>query len=97
LEQGYEEVAKSSWQRSTRRPFHQKIRYLAADLKRWRRVKPKLSDQLAAVEDQLLQEQLKPPNQQDHNLQQQLTDQHHQLLIKDRIPPPTCKEELGST
>jgi hypothetical protein len=24
LEQGYEEVAKSSWQRSTRRPFHQK-------------------------------------------------------------------------
>jgi hypothetical protein len=35
------------------------------------------------VEDQLLQEQLKPPNQQDHNLQQQLTDQHHQILIKD--------------
>lgn len=82
LEQGYEDVAKNIWHRSTR-PFHQKVRYLATDLKKWRKAKPRLSDQLAQVEDQLLQEQFKPPNQQDHNLQQQLTDQHQQLLVKD--------------
>jgi hypothetical protein len=46
--------------------------------------KPKLSDQLAMVEDQLLQEQTKSPHQQDFSLQAQLTDQHHQLLAKDK-------------
>jgi hypothetical protein len=35
------------------------------------------------VEEQILQDQLKPPDQQDFQLQQQLTDQHHQLLLKD--------------
>jgi uncharacterized protein YozE (UPF0346 family) len=83
MEQEYEQVAKTSWQRSSRRPFHQKATYLAADLKKWRRQKPKLSDQLATVEDQILQDQLKPPNQQDFQCQQQLTEHHHQLLLKD--------------
>jgi hypothetical protein len=54
-----------------------------------------LSDQLAAVEDQLLQEQLKPPNQQDHNLQQQLTDQHHKLLIKDEEFSTNVQRRIG--
>ena len=35
------------------------------------------------MEDQLLQEQTKPPHQQDFNIQTQLTQQHHQLLAKD--------------
>lgn len=83
MEQEYEQVAKTSGQRSSWRPFHQKANYLAADLKKWRRAKPQLADQLAMVEDQLLQDQLKPPNQQDFQLQQQLTEQHHQLLLKD--------------
>jgi hypothetical protein len=83
MEQEYEHVVKASWERSINRTFHQKTRYLLADLRKWRKSKPKLSDQLAAVEDQLLQEQLKPLNQQDFNLQQQLTKQHHQLLVKD--------------
>jgi hypothetical protein len=30
-----------------------------------------------------MQEQLKPPHQQDLQLQAQLTDQHRQLLVKD--------------
>lgn len=63
MEQEYEEVAKTCWQQSERRPFHQKAKFLASDLKKWRRAKPKLSDQLATVEDRLLQDQLKPPNQ----------------------------------
>ena len=83
MEQDYEEVAKTSWGRSANKPFYQKTEYLAADLKKWCRSKPKLSDQLAMVEDQLLQEQTKPPHQQDFNIQTQLTQQHHQLLAKD--------------
>jgi hypothetical protein len=83
MEQEYEDIAKTSWQRSTTRPFHKKANYLATDLKKWRRVKPKLANQLATVEDQLLQDQLKPPSQQDFQLQAQLTEEHHRLLVKD--------------
>jgi hypothetical protein len=70
MEQEYEQVTQTSWQRSNNRPFHQKAKYLAADLKKWRRAKPKLSNLMAIVEDQLLQDQLKPPSQQDFQLQQ---------------------------
>jgi hypothetical protein len=35
------------------------------------------------VENQLLQQQSKPPHQQDFDLQKRLTQQHHQLLLKD--------------
>lgn len=83
MEQEYEDIAKTSWQRSTTRPFHKKANYLATDLKKWHRAKPKLADQLATVEDQLLQDQLKPPSQQDFQLQAQLTEEHHRLLVKD--------------
>lgn len=69
MEQEYEQVAKTSWQRSTARPFHQKTKFLAQDLKRWHRTKPKLSDRLASIEEQILQEQLKRPHQQDFSLQ----------------------------
>jgi hypothetical protein len=50
---------------------------------RWRKTKPKVSDQLAAIEDQLLQQQSKPPNQQDQSLQKHLAQQHHCILEKD--------------
>jgi hypothetical protein len=77
IEQEYELVAKNSWQRSISRPFYQKTKYLASDLRKCRRTKPRLTNQLATVEDQLLQEQTKPPQYQDFNLQVQLTEQHH--------------------
>ena len=83
MEQDYQDVAKRSRDCFANKPFYQKAKYLAVDLKKWRRTKPKLSDQLAAVEDQLLQEQTKPPHQQDFNIQTQLTQQYHQLLAKD--------------
>jgi hypothetical protein len=62
---------------------NKKTQYLAADMRKWRKAQPKLSDQLASVEDQLLQSQFKPPDQQDFNLKAQLTDQYHQLLVKE--------------
>lgn len=40
LEKDFEQVAKSSWSKSVHRPFHQKVSYLASDLKAWRRSKP---------------------------------------------------------
>jgi len=52
-------------------------------MRKWRKAQPKLSDQLASVEDQLLQNQFKPPDQQDFNVKAQLTDQYHQLLVKE--------------
>jgi hypothetical protein len=63
--------------------FCPKIKYLAFDLRKWQKTKPKLSDQLATIEDQLLQQQSKPPHEQDFDLQNHLTHQHHQLLAKD--------------
>jgi hypothetical protein len=83
MEQDYNTVAQQSWNRSASRTFAHKTKYLAADLRKWRKTKPKLSDQLAVVEDQLLQQQSKPPHQQDFDLQNHLTHQHHQLLAKD--------------
>lgn len=44
-------VAMQSWTRSALRPLALKTKYLAADLCKWRRTKPKLFDELAAVED----------------------------------------------
>ena len=68
MEQDYQKVAQQSWQRSANKTFIQKTNYLASDLRRWRRKKPKLSDQLAAVEDQILHQQSKPPDQHDFSL-----------------------------
>jgi hypothetical protein len=52
MEHDYEGVAKSSWDHLAHKPFHQKAKYLAPDLKKWRRTKPKLSNQLALVKDE---------------------------------------------
>lgn len=54
-------VAQQSWSHSASRPFIHKTKYLASDLRKWRKTNPKLSDQLATVEEQLLQDQSKPP------------------------------------
>jgi hypothetical protein len=68
---------------SSQRTFSQKTKFLAQDLHKWRKCKPKLTDQLATIKNQLLQQQAKSPNQQDFDLQSHLTHQHHQLLAKD--------------
>jgi len=82
MEQDYHKVAQQSWERSASRTFTEKTRFLASDLCKWRKTKPRISDQLAAIEDQLLQQQSKPPNQ-DYSLQKHLTQQHHSILAKD--------------
>jgi hypothetical protein len=76
FEQDYEQTAKTSWLRSANRTFQQKTKFLARDLKKWRQRKPKLSYQLLGIEDSILKEQLKPPNEQDFNIQHQLSMQH---------------------
>jgi hypothetical protein len=68
MDQQYQEVAQESWSKSSSRIFTQKTRYLAADLRSWRRSKPRNCDMLATIEAQLLDEQSKPPDQQDYNL-----------------------------
>jgi len=78
-------VAHKSWQRSASRTFTQKTSYLAHDLHKWRKSKPRIPDQLAAIENHLLQLQAKPPNQQNHSLLNDLTHQHQELLAKDEI------------
>ena len=59
-----------------------KISYLAADLKAWRKSKPKISDQLQAIEDALLQQQKKPPAEPNQSIQKELAFQHHTILLK---------------
>jgi endogenous inhibitor of DNA gyrase (YacG/DUF329 family) len=61
MEQDYDKMAKTSWSCSASKPFCQKAKYLAVDLKRWCKNKPRLSNQTATVEDQILQQQTKPP------------------------------------
>jgi hypothetical protein len=82
LEDDFTQVAKNSWLKFASRPFHQKTHYLASDLKIWRKNKPKLSDQLSAIENQLLFHQSRPPDQQNHSIQKELIHQHHEILAK---------------
>jgi hypothetical protein len=63
--------------------FEHKTKYPASDLRKWRKNKRELSDQLATTEDQLLRQQSKPPHEQNFNIQNHLTRQHHRLLAKD--------------
>jgi len=60
-EQDFQQVARASWDKSSQRDFSRKTRYLASDLKAWRRSKPRLNEQLESVEQQLLQLQSRPP------------------------------------
>jgi len=85
MEQDYQAVAQGSWQRSWSRSFTQKINYLASDLRRSRRGKPRNLDLLADIENQLLQQQSKPPPHQYFSVQQHLTQQHHDLLAKEEV------------
>jgi hypothetical protein len=54
LEQDFQQVAKESWQKSHSCTFHQKTKFLATNLKIWRKTKPKLTDQLETIEQQSL-------------------------------------------
>ena len=83
LEDDYENTAEQSWHKSFHRPFHLKTFYLAKDLQRWRKTKPKISDQLKAIEDQILHLQMCPPRQQNPSLQKDLVLQHETILTKD--------------
>jgi hypothetical protein len=57
--------------------------YLAKDLLRWRKNKPKISDQLKAIENQVLQMQMRPLYLQNTDVQKDLDFQHHTILAKD--------------
>jgi hypothetical protein len=83
-EQNYQTMVQQSWNRSASRSFADKTRFLAGDLRRWRRKKPRLDDQLVAVEHQLLQQQSKPPQHPEFDLQKYLTQQHQQLPLRTR-------------
>jgi len=65
-------VAAQSWNKSAQRPFHLKTKYLASDLKVWRKKKPHINDQLLTIENAIFQDQLKPIPLQNHNLQKDL-------------------------
>ena len=83
LNDDFQDIASASWQKSQTRPFHLKTFYLAKDLVKWQRNKPKNSDILRAIEDQLLQLQSKPPGQQNPFTQKLLIAQHENILAKE--------------
>jgi hypothetical protein len=82
-EQEYHENAKNSWQHSTTREFSQKTKFLAPDLRKWRRKKPRNSDLLAQIENQILDQQSLHPSQQNRALQKQLLEKHQNLMAKE--------------
>jgi hypothetical protein len=62
MEEDFQQIAQQSWHTSARRSLSHKISFLVADLKKWRAKKPKTSDQLQSIEDQILSQQtLTPP------------------------------------
>lgn len=89
-------MAQNSWNRSAACSFADKARYLAMDLCRWRKKKPKLKDQLEAVENQLLQQQLKPPQHQNFDLQKHLTQQHQELLKDEEFHVQRAKKNWAT-
>jgi hypothetical protein len=62
MEHEYHEIAKQSWQRSSTRDYSQKTQFLAADLRKWRKKKPKNNDLLAQIEIQILDRQKLHPS-----------------------------------
>ena len=78
-------MAKKSWQRSSQPPFYQKSKYLAFNFKTWRKTKPKLSDQLVTIEQQLIQKQARQLHLQNQTIQKELTHQHN-LISPNRKP-----------
>jgi endonuclease/exonuclease/phosphatase family metal-dependent hydrolase len=83
LDQDFHDVAHNSWRRSSHREFNHKTKFLAQDLKKWRRKKSKNSDLLAHLEQQIFQQQTLHPSVQNHNLQNRLHTQHQDLLAKE--------------
>jgi mRNA-degrading endonuclease YafQ of YafQ-DinJ toxin-antitoxin module len=80
----YHDIAKKkSWRRSSNQDFSQKTKFLAADLRKWRKKKPRNNDLLAQIEQQILDQQNLPPSRQNHTLQQNLHDKHQELLAKE--------------
>lgn len=84
LESDFQPTARRSWQTSNTQTYHAKSKKLTQDLKIWRKKKRKpLNHQLEAIENQLQQEQNKPPHEQNHNRQAELAHNHQTLLTKD--------------
>ncbi|KAJ1268610.1 hypothetical protein BS78_07G148300, partial [Paspalum vaginatum] len=81
-ESDFQEVAKTSWERSRGRGFNLKTTYLASDLKVWWRKKPNLSQQLTSIENHLSVLQAQHPTLQNLRSQQLLIQQHHNTLQK---------------
>jgi hypothetical protein len=83
MEHDFQEIVKQSWQRSSAHVFLQKTKFLAADLRKWRRKKPKNPELLAQIENKILQEQNLHPTLENHTLQEHLHDKHQSLLAKE--------------
>jgi hypothetical protein len=83
MEEDFQQTAQQSWHNSASRSLSHKIRFLAADLKKWRAKKPKTSDQLQSIEDQILSQQTLPPSNQNHTLLHSLNQQHQHLLARE--------------
>jgi endonuclease/exonuclease/phosphatase family metal-dependent hydrolase len=83
MEQDFQDIAQQSWQRSSARDFSLKTKFLVADLRKWRRKQPNNNVLLAHVEAQILDQQTLHPSIQNHTLQKQLHDQHHNLMAKE--------------
>jgi hypothetical protein len=62
MEDDFQDVAQSSWNHSSRRPFSHKTRFSAADLRKWCCLKPKTRDQLQSIEAQMLADQMLHPS-----------------------------------
>jgi hypothetical protein len=83
MEEDFQQIAQQSWHISAHRSLSHKIRFLAADLKKWRATKPKTSDQLQSIEDQILSQQTLHPSNQNHSLLHSLNQQHQHLLARE--------------
>ncbi|GJN13558.1 hypothetical protein PR202_gb00275 [Eleusine coracana subsp. coracana] len=83
MEDDFTPTARQSWCSSNSKPFHKRTKILGRDLKVWSKKKKPINSHLAAIENQLLDQQNLPLQQQNYSLQGLLHHNHQAFLTKD--------------
>lgn len=81
-EYDFQNYAKSVWCTSKNKSFSNRINNLAGSLKIWCKKKKPLQQELSNLEEQIKQIQMKPWDDQDHNLEASLTARYEQTMTK---------------
>ena len=81
-ESDFQDYARNAWNSSKNKSFSNRTKHLAGTLKFWCRKKKPLQDELANLEEQIKEIQMRPVEEQDHNKEDLLATRYEQTLTK---------------